>query len=344
MRISRFEVRTADVARAAGGAPARVLFVKLTAENGVFGLGTATPGAADEAHTECLAGLESARWLEHADPLDIHVLSRRLEDDLAETPGARAAIDVALHDLWSRLMEAPLTDLLGRAHHALASTHTLRATETETLALEARTHAARGVRAFKFACRGVLEDDVTRLARLRRELGPAALICADARAGYELAEVPVFLERTRELGLEYVEQPVTRDDADELRKLPVELRTRLAADGSLRDEDDARTLLRDPRPFGIWKLSLAKCGGIAPALRLAALARREGIAVAWSSADESVAGIAAALHAACATSATRWADFDASLDPRADPARGGFALAHGTLRTLPDAGLGVALA
>lgn len=344
MRISRFEVRTADVARATGGATVRVLFVKLTAENGVFGLGTATPGAGLEVHTECLAGLESARWLERADPLDVHVLSRRIEDDLADTPAARAAIDVALHDLWSRLMEAPLTDLLGRAHDGLASTHTLRASDAEALVLEARTFAARGARAFKFACRGVLEDDVTRLARLRRELGPAALLAADARAGYELAEVPVFLERTRELGLEYVEQPVTRAHADGLRKLPVELRTHLAADGSLRDEDDARALLRDPRPFGVWKLSLAKCGGLAPALRIAALARREGIRIAWSSSDESVAGIAAALHAACATSATRWADFDASLDARTDPARGGFSLTDGVLRTLPAAGLGVALA
>jgi L-alanine-DL-glutamate epimerase-like enolase superfamily enzyme len=112
----------------------------------------------------------------------------------------------------------------------------------------------------------------------------------------------------------------------------------------LRSEDDARELLRDPRPFGIWKLSLAKCGGISPALRLAALARREGIPIAWSSADEGVVGIAAALHTAYATSATRWLDFDASLAPHGDPARGGFSLADGVLRTLPAGGLGVGLA
>jgi L-alanine-DL-glutamate epimerase-like enolase superfamily enzyme len=60
--------------------------------------------------------------------------------------------------------------------------------------------------------------------------------------------------------------------------------------------------------------------------------------------DESVIGIAAALHAALATPATRWLDLDGSFELARDPARGGFALVDGMLTTLPAPGLGVELA
>jgi L-alanine-DL-glutamate epimerase-like enolase superfamily enzyme len=60
--------------------------------------------------------------------------------------------------------------------------------------------------------------------------------------------------------------------------------------------------------------------------------------------DESVIGIAAALHAAYASAATRTLDLDGSFDLARDPARGGFDVKDGCLSTLDAPGLGVELA
>ena len=84
-----------------------------------------------------------------------------------------------------------------------------------------------------------------------------------------------------------------------------------------------------------------KSGGSAAALRIAAIAETAGIRLMWGCMDESVVGIAAALHAAFASPATRWLDLDGSLDLARDFARGGFVLEGGVMRTTGAPGLGV---
>jgi L-alanine-DL-glutamate epimerase-like enolase superfamily enzyme len=84
-----------------------------------------------------------------------------------------------------------------------------------------------------------------------------------------------------------------------------------------------------------------KTGGISAALRIAAIAERNGIGLMWGCMDESVVGISAALHAAFASPATRFLDLDGSLDLSRDFARGGFVLESGRLRTSERPGLGV---
>ena len=84
-----------------------------------------------------------------------------------------------------------------------------------------------------------------------------------------------------------------------------------------------------------------KCGGVWPALRIAAIAEAAGVSLMWGCMDESVVSISAALHAAFASPATRYLDLDGSLDLARDVATGGFVISHGEMRTTPAPGLGV---
>ena len=120
-----------------------------------------------------------------------------------------------------------------------------------------------------------------------------------------------------------------------------ELRDRVAADESLLDEHDALALAGEPRACGIFNIKLMKCGGIRPALRIAALAETAGIELMWGCMDESVVGIAAALHAALASPATRYLDLDGHLDLAHDIAAGGVVLKDGHLSTNGLPGLGL---
>ena len=86
-----------------------------------------------------------------------------------------------------------------------------------------------------------------------------------------------------------------------------------------------------------------KCGGISEALRIAQLAEGGGVDLMWGCNDESRISIAAALHVAFASPATRWLDLDGSFDLARDPARGGFLFHDGLLTTLPAPGLGAEL-
>ncbi len=85
-----------------------------------------------------------------------------------------------------------------------------------------------------------------------------------------------------------------------------------------------------------------KCGGVWPALRIAAIAETAGVSLMWGCMDESRISIAAALHAAFASPATRYLDLDGSLDLARDVVSGGFTLEDGVMRTTGASGLGVA--
>ncbi|MBI5362369.1 MAG: dipeptide epimerase [Planctomycetes bacterium] len=352
MTIRRFEVRAVDVPLARPYAIAgerteavRMLFVELGDSSGHVGLGSATPEVSitGEDFESCKAALEGCRWLVGQDALDVHVLGKRIEERLPKNPGARAALDMALHDLWARQMEASLVDLLGRAHHELETSVTIGIESVEATLAQAREHVANGFRCLKIKTGEDLDLDVERLCVLRAELGPAIALRADANGGYGLHEVPTFFERTQALTIEFLEQPVKRAEFPGLRHLPMDMRVRIVADESVHDERDARELLRDPRPCAGWVVKLMKCGGIAPALRLAAIAREEGVALMWGCMDESRIGIAAALHAAFASSATRWLDLDGHMELARDLGTGGFTLERGRMRTNGEHGLGARL-
>ena len=63
----------------------------------------------------------------------------------------------------------------------------------------------------------------------------------------------------------------------------------------------------------------------------------------WGCMDESRISIAAALHAALASPATRYLDLDGSFDLERDVVSGGFTVQDGILRTLNAPGLGVSV-
>jgi L-alanine-DL-glutamate epimerase-like enolase superfamily enzyme len=167
----------------------------------------------------------------------------------------------------------------------------------------------------------------------------------DANIGYTVEETARFFERTAPLAIEFVEQPVPREAFGEIRTLTPRARARIAADESLHDEKDALALAgpAGEPACGIYNIKLMKCGGIRPALRIATIAETAGIALMWGCMDESRISIAAALHAAFASPATRYLDLDGSLDLARDVVDGGFTLEAGVMRTTGAPGLGVRL-
>ncbi|MCY2958851.1 MAG: dipeptide epimerase [Planctomycetota bacterium] len=353
MRISRVELELLDVPLSRPYAIAylatdavQIARIRVVAENGLAGHGTASPvpEITGETFEACAASLAWREALLGRDPRELPLLLGELALALPRAPAARAALDMALHDLWARIQGRPLVDLLGRQRTSLETSITIGIKPLSETLEEADEYVGRGFRALKVKIGESFDADVERLVRLRERVGPALAIRADANVGYPPPSIERFFAATERARVEFLEQPAPREHDEEIRRLPEAIRRRLAADESLHDEADALELARSPRPYGIWNIKLMKCGGIAPALRIARIARENGIELMWGCMDESVIGIAAALHAAYASSATRTLDLDGSFDLARDPARGGFDLVNGRLETLDAPGLGVELA
>lgn len=350
MKLARLSVRCEDVPlqrpyEVASHATDTACLVLLRAESddGRSGFGAATPEPTVNGDTRAAAAAqlegplaEAVRGRPFATPVD-------LQPQLAAcpSPGARAALDMALHDLWAQAHGRPLVELLGRACSALPTSVTIGIRDVQATLAEADEYRGRGFTALKVKIGRDLELDVERLQRLRERLGDGIALRVDGNVGYRPPQLLELLRRTRALELEFVEQPLPAAQIDAQRVLPAALVEKLMADESLHGEADARALALPPRPFGQWNLKLMKCGGIAPARAIAAVAAEAGIGLMWGCMDESRIGIAAALHAALSCPATRWLDLDGHLDLGRDFANGGFTIERGRMRPLDRPGLGL---
>lgn len=320
-------------------------FVELHANDGHIGRGSASPEphVTGESRESCRQALESGdlEWLMGEDPRTTPRLCRTLARLMPSTPAARAAVDMALFDLLGQHLGLPVADVLGRAHHVLPTSITIGIKGVDETVDEAREYLGRGFRVLKIKLGHSLEEDLERLARLRETLGSEPAIRVDPNQGYSAAQVRDFITRTRDLDVEFLEQPMNAKDVDAMRSLPEPVRDRLAADETLISERDALDLVAPPRACGIFNIKLMKCGGIWSARRIADIAELAGVRLMWGCMDESIVSISAALHAAFASPATRYLDLDGSLDLARDLVRGGFQLEGGELRTVDSPGLGV---
>jgi L-alanine-DL-glutamate epimerase-like enolase superfamily enzyme len=323
-----------------------VCFVELEVENGMVGWGAANPSqqVVGETVDETFALLSTDQVREAYVGKDIRTLRRLCEDlhqRFPDKPGAKAALDIAFHDLFGQCLGLPLVDYLGRCHEQLATSITIGIKDVAETLEEAQEYYERKFRILKVKLGQSVAEDVERLVKLRERFGNKLGIRVDANQGYSVDDLYYYNQHTRGLDIELVEQPMPADAIETMRALPMEIRQQIAADESLITAKDAYRLVGDPPVCGIFNIKLMKCGGIYQGQRIADIARQAGCKLMWGCNDESIVSISAALHAAFANPHTRFIDLDGSLDLARDLVSGGFMLEEGMMRTVDKPGLGL---
>ena len=323
------------------------IFVRLDTSEGAFGIGVASPApdVNGESTADCQQSLNQylGPLLQGRDVRHLNSLVRELRTNMASTPAAMTAVDMALHDLLAKVMGIPLADLLGRCHESLATSVTIGIKSIQETLEEASDYLGQGFKILKIKIGHNLDQDMERLFKLREHVGKHIAIRVDINQGYTREVFATFVQQTMPLDLEFIEQPLKHDDIEGMSMLPGSVRKQVAADESLHGVADAFKLAASPQPFGIFNIKLMKCGGIAPGIQIAHIAHLAGIDVMWGCMDESVVGISAALHAAFSSPATRYLDLDGHLDIVRDIADGGFKIHEGRLFLRDKPGLGITL-
>ncbi len=324
------------------------VFLVLELSNGRMGIGAASPAdfVTGEEVADTLEALETwaAPLLEGQDIRDINGMLGRARAMLADRPAALAAIDMALHDALGHYLDRPVVQWLGQVRAGMPTSITIGIKDSiaEMLA-EAEEYLSRGFKVIKLKIGLNPEQDAEYFQALRRLAGPETAIRVDANQGYTPEGLLHFAEATRDADVEFYEQPFPPNHLHWQRELPTNLAALCAADEDLLHYGHALALCASPRSYGIFNIKLMKCGGIAEAMRIAEAAHRSGITLMWGCNDESAASIAAALHAALASPATRYLDLDGSFDLAHDRVTGGFELRDGALYPAPGPGLGIQL-
>lgn len=269
-----------------------------------------------------------------ADPLHLHDALDRLPP--MESSAAHTAIDIALHDLWGQHLGQPLFRLWGlNPARSPVSSFTVGMADNEDDYRARLRHAGTfGVVKLKLGS-GDWRTDL-QLVELARDTIDSAL-CVDANGGWDAESALTIIPQLARMDLLFVEQPVGRHDWDGWRALKDGLpadHPPLIADESVQGVDHIPALagLVD----GI-NIKLAKCGGLAAAQQMIALARALGLQILLGCMVESAVAITAAAHLAPLVD---YADLDGNLLISNDPYQG--VINDNGRLSLPEApGLGV---
>jgi len=320
-------------------------FIEITLEDGTTGIGAGSPSeyVTGEYLESTISTLQEGN-LQHLVGRDISEINQLIfetNQKFPKNPAVCAAIDIALHDAFTKFLKVPLVKYLGQKIKSMPTSNTIGIKNVAETLKEAEEYGQRGFKILKVKLGKDLSEDIERLVKLREKFGKKFTIRIDANQGYTSEQTIEFYKKTKHLDIELIEQPLPAKNVAGLKQLPNEIRETIAADESLLSPKDALELIKPPRAAGIFNIKLMKCGGISNALKIADIAMQEGVDLFWGCNDESIVSITAALHVAFACSNTKYIDLDGSLDLGKDVVKGGFILNDGIMSCSDKPGLGV---
>ncbi|WP_293009787.1 dipeptide epimerase, partial [Oscillibacter sp. UBA6647] len=146
-------------------------------------------------------------------------LMTALNGCILKNTSAKAAMDMALWDLYGQLYKIPVYKLMGGARKNIVTDITISVNDPEEMARDARNAIERGYDCLKVKVGANPALDVARLAAVRQAAGSDVLIRIDANQAWSPKQAVTLLNQMQEKGLdiEFVEQPVKAHDFEGLK-------------------------------------------------------------------------------------------------------------------------------
>jgi galactonate dehydratase len=304
MKITRFETFLANAGLR------NYLFIRLTTQDGLTGIGEATLEWQEKA-VQTL----SHEWLERRvlgrDPFDIEdVIGALIRDQYqggATVMTAISGLEIAMWDLIGKACKQPVYRLLGGRCHgtipAYANGWYGAAKTPREYADRASAAAARGYRALKFDPFGTAWKDmaaeeseaaIERVAAVREAVGPKIGLMIEFHGRLSAGCAIETMRRLERFQPMWCEEPVAPESLDLLAEVKAHTSLPIAAGERLYTLADFARLTQ-LRAADVVQMDIAHCGGLLVSKKIAALAAVRDLRVAPHCSIGPVA-LAAALH------------------------------------------------
>ena len=269
-------------------------------------------------------------------------LMKTLDSSVVHNTSAKAAVDIALYDLYGQLLSIPVYKLLGASRNQITTDITISVNDPDEMARDTLNAIARGYDTLKIKVGIDPTLDVARLAAVRKAAGPDTRLRIDANQAWTPKQAVRLLNQMQECGLdiELVEQPVKGHDFEGLRYVTEHSYIPVMADESVFSAEDAMRIMQ-MGAADLINIKLMKCGGIHNALKIASAAEVYGVECMIGCMLEAKVSVNAAVHLACAKSVITKVDLDGPVLCSEDPVEGGSAFDERTITVSDMPGLGV---
>ncbi|WP_157071150.1 dipeptide epimerase [Alicyclobacillus acidiphilus] len=299
--------------------------VRLETDEGLVGWGSASPTPAITGETEgsIVYAIERHLFpvLEASDLDDEHAVLAAIQRAIVRNTAAKAAVDIALHDLYAKRAGLPLWRRTGSQPGAIETDATVSLNRVEAMIDEARDYCAKGFKVLKVKLGGRDGLDMERLFGIRSSVDEEIQLRVDANQAWSAKEAIGYLATMEKLCVDYLEQPVPAWDLAGLAAVAQASSLPVVADESVFGMTDLLKVI-DQRAADIVNLKLMKTGGITIALQMVQTIRAAGLDWMVGSMMEGPISVTAAAILA-ASQGCRHVDLDAGMFLGDHPLQGG---------------------
>ena len=274
---------------------------------------------------------------------EFETLLQTVQNSIVHNSSAKAAVDMALWDLYGQLYSIPVYKLMGGARKQITTDITISVNDPEMMVQDALRAVARGYDCLKMKVGVNPELDVARLRDVRAAVGKDITIRIDANQAWTPKQAIRILNNMQEQGLEIelVEQPVKACDLEGLKYVTDHSYVPVLADESVFSPADAMTILK-MGAADLINIKLMKCGGLYNALKIASAAEIYGVSCMIGCMLEAKISVNAAVHLACAKNIITKVDLDGPVLCSEDPILGGAVFDEKQITVSDAPGLGIA--
>ena len=274
---------------------------------------------------------------------NLNRITQLIQTALEKNTSAKAAVEIAVYDLFGQLYGVPLYKMLGGGDPVITTDITISVDYIEKMVADSLSAVDRGFESLKIKVGKDIGVDIERVKAIYAAVEGRALLRLDANQGWTAKQAVHAINMLEDAGvrLELVEQPVKAQDLDGMKYVTERVHTPIMADESVFGPKEVIDLIR-MRAADIINIKLMKTGGLSNAIRIADIAALYEVECMIGCMLESSISVAAAVHLAVAKSnAITKVDLDGPSLSAFNPVDGGVIFNESEISVTDAPGLGI---
>ena len=323
------------------------LVVIIETDSGQIGYGSApaTPVITGDTHGSIIAAIDLVfkPKLCGLEIENLNEITHIIQTSMVNNPSAKAALEIAVYDLWGKLHNAPLYKLLGGGDNKLRTDITISVDNIDKMIKDAALALDNGFDILKIKIGNNISDDIERVREIYKAVGDKALLRLDVNQGWSPKQTVYAVQLFENAGiqLELVEQPVKADDFAGLKYISDRVNTPIMADESAFSPKQVIELITH-QCVDIINIKLMKTGGLSNAIAIAEIAKTYQVECMIGCMLEGSIAVSAAAHLASAKSnIITKIDLDGPSLGCFDPVKGGVLFDQSIIQLNNLPGLGI---
>lgn len=321
------------------------IVVKIVSDTGEIGYGEAAPTAVITGETK--ESIKSA-ILNYIKPSilgieidNLEIIMEKINSCILKNTSAKAAVDMAIYDLYAKKLNSPLYKILGGYRNEIATDITISVNNIDQMVQDSIKAVKEGFNILKIKVGKEGEKDIERIAEIRKAVGENVSLRVDANQGWTSKQAVKIIStfEDKNLNIDLVEQPVKYWDIDGMKYVTKNTYTKILADESVFSPHDAVKIIQE-KAADLINIKLMKTGGIYNALKICDIAEVCGVECMIGCMLESKISVSAAANLGAARKIITMVDLDGPALCKIDPISGGPIFSRSDIKMSEKNGIG----